>query len=289
MKISLLFNESAGDGVSSDWLRETLKKNGHGPVHLIEKDDFEDVLQDSPELVVAAGGDGTVRRAAEAVAGRGIPMAILPLGTANNIARSMGIDGSIAKLIEAWDGANRRPLDLGIVRGAWGQNRFLEGVGGGLIPAGIAAMKAEPGDDNQHADERVARAVRGYRDVLSRLEPRRWTLTLDGTRTEGEFLILEVLNIRSVGPNIVLFPDADPSDGYLSVVTAEEEHREEVADYLHCLIEGRDGRVSLPTRLARQIEIQGWEEIHVDDRLLRSPEIGTVSIDIEAAALDVLV
>jgi diacylglycerol kinase (ATP) len=113
--------------------------------------------------------------------------------------------------------------------------------------------------------------------------------TLKKTRMEGEFLILEVLNIRSVGPNLVLFPDADPSDGYLSVVTAEEEHREEVAEYLQCRIDGRDCRVSLPTRLARQVEIQGWEEIHVDDRLVRSPEIGTVSIGIEAAALDVLV
>ena len=289
MRISLLFNQSAGDGVSSEWLCDTISKAGHAPVQLIKKDEFERVLQDSPELVVAAGGDGTVRRAAEAIAGRGIPLAILPIGTANNIAKSMGIDGSIAKLIDQWHGARRRPLDLGIVRGPWGEHRFVEGVGGGLIPAGIAAMKGEPADDQEDADARVARAVRGYRDVLSRLEPRRWTLTLDGTTLEGDFLILEVLNIRSVGPNLVLFPDADPSDGYLSVVTAEEEHRKALDDYLQCLMDDRACRVSLPKTRARRIEIEGWEEIHVDDRLLRSHEIGTVSIDIETAALEVLV
>jgi diacylglycerol kinase family enzyme len=289
MKISLLFNESAGDGVSSDWLCDTMRKAGHGPIRLVEKDEFDQVLRDSPELVVAAGGDGTVRRAAEALAGRGIPLAILPLGTANNIARSVGIDGSLAKLIDRWHDARRRPLDLGVVRGAWGEHRFVEGVGGGLIPAGIAAMQAEPEDDDEDADARVARALRRYRDVLSRLRPRRWTVTVDGSTQEDEFLILEVLNIRSVGPNLVLFPDADTSDGYLSVVSAQEEHRKELTDYLQCLIHGRACRVSLPRTLARHIKVEGWEQIHVDDRLFNSPDVGTVSIDIEAAALDVLV
>jgi diacylglycerol kinase family enzyme len=289
MRISLLFNESAGDGVSSDWLCDTMTKAGHGPIRLIEKKKFDQVLQDSPELVVVAGGDGTVRRAIETIAGHGIPLAILPLGTANNIARSVGIDGSIAKLIAHWHDARRRPLDLGIVRGAWGEHRFVEGVGGGLVPAGIAAMKAEPANDSEDADARVARAVRKYHDVLSRLEPRRWTVTINGTTEEREFLIFEVLNIRSVGPNLVLFPDADPSDGYLSVVTAQEENRKELADYLHCLITGRACRVSLPKQPARHIRIEGWEQIHIDDRLFSSPQIGPVSIDIEAAALEVLV
>jgi diacylglycerol kinase family enzyme len=289
MRISLLFNESAGDGVSSEWLCETMENNGHGPVHLIEKSDFADVLRNSPELVVAAGGDGTVRRVAEAIAGRGIPMAILPLGTANNVARSVGVEGPITQLIERWHNADRRPLDLGIVRGPWGQNRFLEGVGGGLIPAGISAMKAELEEDDQNADARVARAVRGYHEVLARLEPRHWTLTLDGTRMEDEFLVLEVLNIRSVGPNLVLFPDADPSDGYLSVVIAKGQHRKELDRYMRCLIEGGDCLVSLPRQLVRHVEIDGWEEIHVDDRLLSLPQPGVVTIDIQPAALDLLV
>jgi diacylglycerol kinase family enzyme len=266
-----------------------MEKNGHGPVHLIERGDFHEVLLNSPELVVAAGGDGTVRTAAEAIAGQGIPMAILPLGTANNIARSVGIEGPITQLIERWHNANRRPLDLGIVRGAWGQHHFLEGVGSGLIPAGISAMKAQLEENAQHADARVARAVRGYHEVFAHLEPRRWTLTLDGTRMEDEFLVLEVLNIRSVGPNLVLFPDADPSDGYLSVVIAKEQHRKELDRYLRCLIEGGDCRVSLPRQLVRHVEIDGWEQIHLDDRLLSSPQLGTVSIDIQPAAIELLV
>jgi hypothetical protein len=45
---------------------------------------------------------------------------------------------------------------------------------------------------------------------------------------------------------------------------------------------------SLPTRRARRVEILGWEEMHVDDEVLSGPSIGTVSIRIEAAALQFL-
>lgn len=112
---------------------------------------LESVLE-STDVIVAAGGDGTVSTAARAVAGRDIPVAILPLGTANNIARSLGIEGSIP-----------------------------------------------------HPRARLARAARKYRDALPGLRAYRWTLTLDGTRQDGDLLVLEVLNFRSGGPNLVLF------------------------------------------------------------------------------------
>lgn len=246
-------------------------------------------MKGSIDLVVAAGGDGTVRRAANAIAGLGIPLAILPLGTANNIARSIGIDDPIPQLIHDWGSARRYPFDLGVVRGAWGESRFLEGTGGGLIPAGIGALKAELNESRADADSKLARALRGYREALSLLQPCRWALTVDDTRLEDDFLLVEVLNIRSVGANLVLAPDADPSDGYLSVVTATEEHRNTIAEYLQHRIEGKDCRLSLPTRSARRIEIHGLNIMHVDDQLVRWPAIEAVSATIEAGALEVLV
>jgi diacylglycerol kinase (ATP) len=291
MRVSLLYTESAGDGVSRENLREALERSGRELVHMVEHDgDLEEAVNDqSTELLVAAGGDGTVRRAANALVGRRIPLAILPLGTANNIATSLGIDGSIAQLIARWDSARRRPLDLGVVRGSWGESRFLEAVGVGLIPAGIATMDAEPDQPHEDSDSELARAVRRYRDVLSRLQPRRWTLSLDGAQLDEELLLVEVLNIRSVGPNFVLSPAADPSDGFFSVVAAGEEHREELAGYLQRRINGENCRLSLPTRRARRIEIQGWEQLHVDDEIHRSPSVGAVSIDIEIAAVQLLI
>jgi diacylglycerol kinase family enzyme len=125
--------------------------------------------------------------------------------------------------------------------------------------------------------------------VLSRLEPRRSMLTIDGEAIAGDFLLVEILNIRSVGPNLVLSPDADPSDGYFSVVTASEDRREEVVSYLKDLIEGREGVLSLPTVRAQQIEIETVEDVHVDDDIVRFPMSATTSVRIEAAAVEFLV
>jgi diacylglycerol kinase family enzyme len=60
---------------------------------ITDRTDFERLV-DPP-----AGGDGTAANAARTVAGRAIPLAVLPLGTANNIARSLGYVGSIEELI----------------------------------------------------------------------------------------------------------------------------------------------------------------------------------------------
>jgi diacylglycerol kinase family enzyme len=291
VRVALLYNVNAGEGVSEAGLRERLERGGHQVVQVLEKDDdIERALEESAELVVAAGGDGTVWRAARALAGRKIPLAILPLGTANNVARTLGIDGSISQLIGSWSNARLRPLDLGVACGGWGELRFLEGVGAGLISSGIAAMDDEsPPDKGEDATSRLTRAMTAYRDLLSRLTPRRWAVSLDGARMEDEFLLLEVLNIRSLGPNLELAADADPSDGWFSVVTAREEHRDELDLYLRHRIERTGGRLSLPTRRARRVEILGWEEMHVDDEVLSGPSIGTVSIRIEAAALQFLV
>ena len=288
MRISLLYGEHAGDGVSIQQLRDRLGRRGHEIVRIIEKDQSDPLLDASTELVVAAGGDGTVSAAARAVAGCGVPLAILPLGTANNIARSIGIGGSVSEVIESWENARRLPFDIGIASGAWGERSFLESVGGGLVSAGIAAMQSHSEDEQEEPACKLAAAVRRYCELLFRVKPRHWKLTLDGTRIAGDFVLVEVLNTPSIGPNLVLTPDVDPSDGFFSVVTAGEEHREALSDYLRHRLEGKDFDLSLPTRQAREIEIEIGDEMHANGTLRPWPTAGPTSIRIERAALEFL-
>ena len=73
------------------------------------------------------------------------------------------------------------------------------------------------------------------------------------TRCPKQFLLVEVLNIRSIGPNLVFGPDASPSDGYFDVILAQECHREEMLAYLGHRAEGRDTRLALPRHRAREV------------------------------------
>jgi diacylglycerol kinase family enzyme len=201
----------------------------------------------------------------------------------------LGLHESIPELIARWKDGRYVPFDIGTVQGGWGETRFVEGVGGGLISAGIAAMIAAPPRDKGHrTEDKLIRAVRKYRDVLTRLLPRRLSLTVDDELVQGEFIVAEVLNIAPVGPNIVLSPEADSSDGVLTVVTAEEQHRAAIDDYLRLRLEGQEPRLSLPTRRASHVEIHGWHEIHVDDEVRSGASVETVSLRIEAAATLVL-
>ena len=289
MRISLFHNHRAGDSVSHSTVQELIESAGHEVVRVFDREAaIAELLDERTELVVAAGGDGTVSAAARLLSDRPIPLAILPIGTANNIAKTLQGEASIEELIAGWNTACRRRVDVGVVRGAWGERRFLEAVGVGLVPTCIVSTEKEPleGDD---VASNLASALERYQQILSAFKPRRWTLRLDGEEMTGEFILAEVLNTRSVGPNLVLSEDADPSDGYFTVVTADEEHRHEIARYLADRLKGRSPSLSLPSRRARHIELQGQGDTHVDDELIPSAIPGALSVHIEPAPVEVLI
>ena len=289
MRVSLLYNKSAGEGISAEDLTAQIERGGHDVVRTVQREADISVLLDPPvELVVAAGGDGTVAAAAKAVAGSHIPLAILPLGTANNIAKSLSVCGALPELIEGWRHAVRLPFDLGAASGEDEDFLFVEGVGGGLIPAGISTASHSPASDYLDVAAKVTSDILRYHEVLLHMAPARVSLAADGTDISGDYLVVEVLNIPSVGPNIVFSPDVTPSDGFLSVVTAGEEHRGALLSYLEHRIAGRVRQLSLPTRLARTVEIDGCGVLHLDDETQRSAELGPLSLCIRPAAVHIL-
>lgn len=293
MRVWILCNESAGRSISDDDLKTLVENAGHTVVDLVStrngdtQPDFARM-----DLVVAAGGDGTARSAAAIVAGTSTPMAILPLGTANNIATSVGVGGEITELIASWHHARRVPFDLGYARAGSKTWHVVEGAGAGLIPAGIAAAEHQQQRDSetpaQHPVKEVASAVRVFYEVLDQLEPIRQTLRLDGTLLSEDLLMCEILNIRSVGPNLVLSPGASPSDGFFNVVLAGVSHRDDLRTYLEHVMNGRPARLSLPTHRARSITIDGWSQAHVDDERVDLSGLGSVAIDISPGAFTML-
>src|SRR6202035_847166 len=69
-------------------------------------------VADGASLVFAAGGDGTVRACAEALADAGVPLAIVPLGTANLTARALGVPARADRAVDAGFGGRDRRIDL---------------------------------------------------------------------------------------------------------------------------------------------------------------------------------
>jgi hypothetical protein len=270
MNVTLLVNTSAGEGTHSKReLRRTLEAAGHR-VELGGRKGkkLRRALGAPGDLVVAAGGDGTVGRILKALAGRGVPLAILPLGTANNVATSLGVRGSPEELVAGWPAARRTLV------------RVIESVGVGLL-----ARLMSPSLDRGIRDVEDARA---RTDRLIRALPlTRWRLELDGQDLSGDYLLVEAMNIRCVGPNLCVAQRAEPGDGRLEVVLAGGEDRAT----LRSLTGGAPefGSALLP-RSGRRLTV--WcrrKELHVDHTYgkdLRAPR-GLMRVDVELSGLGV--
>lgn len=270
MKIDLVYNPTAGTGTEIDEILELLAEAGHRVRHRSSKGKWRDLLQDSGKLLVAAGGDGTVRKVALAAAETGRPFAILPVGTANNVAKSLGIVGTTREVIERWSTDDAGvPFDVGEASAAWGRTRFIESIGGGLF-ADLLAREGEIGVGHELLGREMDQALHVLLEELREARPARWRLELDGEDLSGEYLMVEVLNIRFAGPNVLLDPDAIPTDGAFHVVTIGEAQRSDFARYLEDRLHLASGHIPRHTvRRGRRVRVvpPPGARLRADDRL----------------------
>jgi diacylglycerol kinase (ATP) len=113
MRIMLMHNPKAGDAKHGEKeLMAALARAGHRATYQsIKKRDYKNTLEDPTDLVLAAGGDGTVVKVACRLMDTGIPLSVLPLGTANNLARSLGFTASSEEIIARLQGGKKRVFD----------------------------------------------------------------------------------------------------------------------------------------------------------------------------------
>jgi diacylglycerol kinase (ATP) len=222
-------------------------------------EDLKRALRRACDVVIAAGGDGTVDYVLTHLADRSIPICILPLGSANNIARSLGIAGTPTELAEQLRAGHIRSFHL--VEVTYGENRTelcTEGFGVGLMAALIKRRaKGKKVDD---ADG-IRRGRRAFAALVSDAEPLDLEVNIDGKRWKTNLISVDVLNIPFTGPALALAHDADPSDTLLDVIGFESEKRDELIEWI------KSPHQEVPpvsARCGKQIEIR-WRD--ADSRL----------------------
>jgi diacylglycerol kinase (ATP) len=280
MDVVLLHNSKAGDASrSSEDLAALLRRHGYRPECFSLKDALKhmDPLERG-EFIVVAGGDGSVKRVATALANRSRPIAPLPIGTANNIARSLGVEGDLDAVVAGWRQGSRRRLDLGLARGPWGERRFIEGVGIGLIGRAIATIDMI---DDVSPHKFSAKEDKLYHDLSLLLAlahdipPVRIEVTQNGEDRSGDYLLLEVLNISRAGPGFELARHADPSDGQLDVVSVRADERTKLQDSLKRCLAQLDHGTTLDAKRAGTLRlVLSAGELRIDDDIVWPPEGG---------------
>ncbi len=279
MRLLIVHKSKVAAGLpGADELRALSADAGHQAAVADVKGDWRDGIERA-DVVVAAGGDGTVATVARTLARHApaTPFTILPLGTANNVARSVGLVAPPAQLVAGLASAGTRPFDVGVMTiggddepAAW----FIEAVGVGLFARALAAAGSrrtrrlgaavEPAPT---LDADIAHGLRTLRRQTRRLAARDWRVSLDGRAIEGRFLLAEALNVPSIGPHLVLAPKADPGDGLLDLALVDERDRDAFADYADRRLAGEaDALPPITAHRAREVTI-GWDgaPAHVDD------------------------
>ena len=284
MRVTLFHNPSAGDApLTADQLTSILSDAGYQVRYQSTKDDLSAVLEDVGELAVVAGGDGTVAKVARALADTNIPLAVLPLGTANNIGKALGVFGDIRDLVGSWQGAPRRAIDIGVSSGPFGEERFLESVGSGAFAELVRRGRTEVDETAAIVHRETDRALQLMATILREAQAGDWQLELDGHDLSGSYVAVEAMNIPFVGPNIPLAVDAEMDDGELDLVLLRDEDRERLLEYVVGRVESASAVMpSLDVRRGRRIRLApppGWH-LRIDDELVEL-DAGTDARDID--------
>jgi diacylglycerol kinase family enzyme len=271
MRITLLHNPKAGRGkLAKRDLTAALAKAGHHAIYQSTRNsDYKKALKEPTDLVLAAGGDGTVGKVGHELIDTGIPLAVLPLGTANNLARSLGFCVSPEEIITGLESAERRTFDVGLARGPWGKRYFFEGAGGGLLADYLRnAEDKVKRTENLSKDEEMRRHVSLLRRMLHDYPARKWKIALDGEDISNRYILWEAMNIRSVGPILYFASHAATKDGRLDFVCVQEEDRSLFRGYLDGRLAGRKAKFPLSLRRFRESKIL-WENstLHFDDKV----------------------
>lgn len=285
MRICLFWNETAGGGSSLDELTSQIAGAGHDVARVVERgDDLEAHVRDGFDCIAAAGGDGTIASAARTLAGGDVPLAILPLGTANNIATSLAIAGRTTDLIARWSLDRVTRIDLGVVSWSGRDRYFLESVGAGLVADSIdrARQTVAKDDPDTHLEE--ARHL--YIEMLARQQPCRHAIEIGDAGVSGDYLLVEALNTPLIGPGIRLTAGASPADGLLSMVAVTDVDREALSRYLESLRDGSSADAGFDSWRAPEVILHGASRVHVDDMI--EPVVGSVAIRIAPGALPIL-
>ena len=227
-----------------------------------------------------AGGDGTVGKVARRLIGSRTPIAVLPMGTANNVANTLGLTGrTFEDLIRGWHVARCVNFDAGVAKGPWGSRYFIEGFGTGLFAETMFRIEnGEQSDPSRPDDpeEEINAALKVLKKQLSNYAPKQMTVRLDGQDLSGDYLLLEAMNVRFIGPSLDLVPRAEINDGLLDVVFVSKDERAKLSQCISDRLKDKRSRVALTVRRGRHLQVE-WQRspVHIDDRPWPEAEDGS--------------
>jgi diacylglycerol kinase (ATP) len=269
----VIVNPTAGGGRarrSVTWLRERLAARPDVRLEITRRRGEAEALAAAAgsrgqDRVIVVGGDGTVQEVVNGLLSAGEPaeMGIVPLGSGNDLARSIGLPVELASAWKIAIGHATRRIDVAHARNGSGAERWFASAGGIGFDAQVAAAMAD------RSGWQAGRA--GYLLTtlaeLRRFDNRRVRLTIDGATETADVLFVAIANGAYYGGGMRIAPGASIDDGQLDVCVVGDISRLTVLQQLPNLYRGthvNHPAVSMRSGTIVEAEGDGDTRIHLD-------------------------
>ena len=216
-------------------------------------------VRDGYKVVIAMGGDDTVWAVIQGIAGSKTRLGVIPAGTENNVARSLGIPEDPQEACALIASGHTRKVDLGEVKTKKCKKLiFFEVVTIGIAAALYPNSKKVPKGD-----------LSGIKDAVMTIwhqptKPKVF-LTLDGeSKIRVETMLVTVANLPIIGEHFLVAPDASLEDGLLDIATYPEFGKAELLAYFaQVKDEGQSGNGKVQRYRARKIKVKTSPKLDV--------------------------
>ena len=240
-------NGKASGGENPAWFRKVQMRLFRSELQLIKTgslEDFQarlaDAVRDQVDVVIAIGGDGTVNTLIQKLGGTGVAMLVIPAGTANDLARELGILGHIDDVVQQIRSGEPEPIDLIRINGR------LMATNGGLGLAAHVARHVNLIRDRvpafkkvmQLMHHRVYTMVLGTDLLMPKLARMQVRIESDEFVGDAETPLVMVNNQPSLAGKFRVAPRTNNHDGTFNVTVFRHKRRR---DFLECLLNIRRG------------------------------------------------
>lgn len=234
LRAKLIYNAIAGRSDESpqqlaDILTEMQNSNILTEVYMVNPNSqvepvVRSAIRGGINLIVVAGGDGTIDSVTGAMIGSSATLGIIPTGTRNNLAFNLGIPDTIPDAVALLRTGRRLKIDVGSMRSGHTRRWFLEDATLGLL-SDIYPFA----DSVQHGD---LTQIGNLLSTVVSSTPSRLRMTLDGhKRIDMSAYMVLIANMPYIGPRFQISPDVSWNDNYLDVFVFSDMSKLDLISY----------------------------------------------------------
>jgi YegS/Rv2252/BmrU family lipid kinase len=287
-KYVVIINPAAGRGKGKKLENAVIKlvKDEFGDVEIFRSDyqnharELAAELKNKYQVIIAAGGDGTVNEIVNGMIGGTAALAVLPMGSGNDFTKMLNFPKEMKDVIQIIKKDKRKKIDIGKV----GDRYFPNGMGAGFDAWVVReSMKVSRLRGFLIYLYAVLKTVFLYKNQTI-------TFSANNETTQRDVFLVAVGNGKAMGGGFFLTPQATIDDGLLDICIIRALSKREVLLNLPKAIHGKHTELEQVEMLrADKVVIQSEEGIavHVDGELL-GMELKNLDISVLPAALEVI-